>query len=159
MSSRAKRRTGRPRPQHATPRPEPTPAETRLLGLARELTTIARAQPALPDAVAAAVRKLAAAYAPGEPLPRQVARAWLRSRQDKTGALALAWAREQVRLALQEVLERSPDGSRPIGAIPPETRAWLLLTACEAIAHEPPSAASDRVRALLELSGEDDRRV
>ena len=76
-----------------------------------------------------------------------------RRRGDKTLTLALAWARENVRLALEEVLERSPhQGTLPGGA---DTRAWLLLAACEAIAHEPPAAGADRLRALLELTGQE----
>jgi hypothetical protein len=38
-------------------------------------------------------------------------------------------------------------------ALPAETLAWLVLAACEALAYEPPSAAPDRVRLLLELTG------
>ena len=76
--------------------------------------------------------------------------AWLRSRGDKTAALALAFARENLRLALEEVLARAPRGALPGG---PETRSWLVLAACEAIALEPREAAADRLRALLHLSG------
>ena len=101
----------------------------------------------------ATLRLLASTYAPDAALPRAVARAWLAGRGDKTLTLALAWARENVRLALEEVLERSPhQGTLPGGA---DTRAWLLLAACEAIAHEPPAAGADRLRALLELTGQE----
>lgn len=158
MASPAKRQPRRRGARRAA-RPHPSPAESHLLALARELTAIARAEPPPPDAVAAAVRTLASAWGPGEPLARQVAQAWLRSRGDKTGALALAWAREQVRLALQEVLERSADGGRSIGPISPETRAWLLVAACETLAREPSGAAPDRLRTLLQLSGRDERRA
>jgi hypothetical protein len=97
-----------------------------------------------------AIRALADAYAPDGALPRAVAQAWLQSRGDKTAALALAFARENLRLALEEVLARAPRGALPGSA---ETRAWLVLAACEAIAQEPREAAADRRRALLELSG------
>ena len=93
---------------------------------------------------------MAAAYAPDASLPRAVGQAWVRSRGDKTGTLALAFARENLRLALEEVLGRAPRGALP-GS--PETRAWLVLAACEAIAQEPPEAAADRLRALLHLTG------
>ena len=66
--------------------------------------------------------------------------------------LALAWAREQVRLALEERLIRAP--ARGAAAADPATRAWLLLAAAESIAHEPPAAVADRLRALLELTGQ-----
>ena len=101
----------------------------------------------------AALRSLAAAYAPEAPLPRAVARAWLAGRGDKTLTLALAWARENVRLALEEALMRAPDAGALPG--PADARASLLLAACEAIAQEPPAAGVDRLRALLELTGQE----
>jgi hypothetical protein len=144
---RSKRDRPRRRARTATgPRaPKPTEAETRLLALARELGTLPAAA-----GTPAALRLLAAAHAPDAPLPRAIAQAWNRSRGDKTAALALAWAREQVRLALEEILGRAPRGTLG-GNV--ETRAWLLLAAAEAIAQEPPEAAADRLRALLDLTG------
>jgi hypothetical protein len=122
-----------------------TEAETSLLTLARELTA-----PPLVGDTAGAVQRLAAAYAPDAPLPRAVARAWIQGRENKTAALALAWARENVRLALEEILTRAPrHGALPGSA---ETRSRLLLAAAEAIAHEPPEAVADRVQMLLALS-------
>ena len=103
--------------------------------------------------MAATLRMLAAAYAPGSALPRAVARAWLATRGDKTQTLALAWARENVRLVVEDVLARSAyEGTLPGGA---DLRAWLILAACEAIAQEPPAAGADRLRALLELTGQE----
>jgi hypothetical protein len=140
-----RRRAARARAPGAA-RTRPTEAETRLLALARELTALPAA-----GGVAAALRRLAAAHAPDAPLPRAVARAGAGGRADKTAALALAWAREQVRLALEEVLARAATrGALPGG---PDTRAWLLLAAAESLAHEPPAAAADRLRALLDLAG------
>ena len=128
---------------------KPTEAETRLLRLAREIGALAQSTDAA-DALGTAVRLLAAAYAGGV-TPRAVHSAWLGSRADKTAALALAWAREQVRMALQEVIERAPLRARvEAGA---DTLAWLLLAACESLAHELPAAVADRVRALLTLTG------
>ena len=75
-------------------------------------------------------------------------RASLAGRGDKTKMLALAWAREQVRMALEEILI----GSRTGVGLAAETHAWVLLAACEALAHEPPSAVADRRRALAELT-------
>ena len=66
---------------------------------------------------------------------------------------ALAWARENVRLALEEALMQAPDAGTLPG--PADARAWLLLAACEAIAQEPPAAGVDRLRALLELTGQE----
>ncbi len=131
----------RPAPRRT---PRPSPAETHLLRLAREIT-------GLP--LAAAIEKLTAAWAPGAALPRDVAQAFVRSRGDKTSALALAWAREQVRLALEEIIAAAPKPGRGRIQAGADTLAWLLLAACESIAHEPPSAVADRVSAILEFSG------
>ncbi len=144
---RSKRRTPSRR---ATPAPRvasPSDAERRLLGLARELEGLGA------DALPGAIRVLAAAYAPDGELPAAVQRAWLAARSDKTAALALAWAREQLRLGLQGVIEATPPSARGVLALPAETLAWLLLAACESLAHEPPSAAADRLRLLLQLTG------
>ena len=105
------------------------------------------------DALPRALCALAAAYGPDAQLPKAVQHAWLASRADKTAALALAWAREQLRLGLQEVIEATPPSARGALPLPAETLAWLLLAACESLAHEPPSAAVDRLRLLLELTG------
>ena len=132
--------------------PRPTTAELRLLALAQELAELAR-NGGGSQALSAALQKLAAAYGPTAPLPREVFRAWVQSRADKTATLALAWAREQVRLGLQEVVERTMKGARGRVDVDAETFAWFLLAGCEAIAQEPPSAVADRVRALLQLIG------
>ncbi len=132
--------------------PRPTTAELRLLALAQELAELAR-DGGGSQALSAALQKLAAAYGPTAPLPREVFRAWVQSRTDKTATLALAWAREQVRLGLQEVVERTMKGARGRVDVDAETFAWFLLAGCEAIAQEPPSAVADRVRALLQLIG------
>ena len=127
----------------------PSDAEQRLLALASEVTALSKGD----RPVAATLQMLAAADAPGSALPRAVARAWLASRGDKTLTLALAWARENVRLVLEDVLARSShEGTLPVGA---DLRAWLILSACEAIAQEPPAAGADRLRALLELTGQE----
>lgn len=132
------------------PRPgvvKPSEAEQRLLALARQMEGLG------PDALPRAIRALAAAYAPDAELPQAVQRAWLASRADKTATLALAWAREQLRLGLQDVIEATPPSVRGALTLPAETLAWLLLAACESLAHEPPAAAADRLRLLLELTG------
>ena len=133
-------------PRRTTPVtvPRTTPAEERLLGLARDIARLP---------LAAALEKLAAAWAHSAPLLRDVAEAWMRSRGNKTSALALAWAREQVRLSLQEIVEATPKDQRGRIEATPDTLAWILLAGCEALAHEPASAVADRVRALLELIG------
>jgi hypothetical protein len=142
--------TSVPRRRPPAPRPaviKPSEAEHRLLALAREMEGLGT------DALSRAIRVLAAACAPDGALPGVVQRAWLTSRGDKTATLALAWAREQVRLGLQDVIAATPPSARGALPLPPETLAWLLLAACESLAHEPPSAVADRLRLLLELTG------
>src|SRR2546422_8377641 len=112
--------------------PRPTRAEALLLALAKDLA----------DApLDGALRKLADAFAPSAELPREVYGAWIKSRREKTTTLALSWAREQLRLSLEETIARSPR-IRPAGGLRPDTLAGPLLAACEAIAHEPPSAGA-----------------
>ena len=143
--SKTRRKKTRPAPKRRirVTVPRPTRAEALLLALAKDL-----ADAPLDDAL----RKLADAFAPSAELPREVYGAWIKSRREKTTTLALSWAREQLRLSLEETIARSPR-IRPAGGLRPDTLAWLLLAACEAIAHEPPSAVADRVRIVLELSG------
>jgi hypothetical protein len=141
---RPKKRRTRTRRARATAAPRPMPAETRLLALARDIARLP-----LP----AAVEKLAAAWAPNAPLPGELAQAWTRSHGNKTAVLALAYAREQVRFSLQEIVETLPSAKRDRVVAVPETLAWIMLAACEALAHEAPSAVPDRVRAILDLSG------
>ncbi len=145
----ARKPTGKPkraaaRRARAAAGPGTTPAEQRLLALAPDIARLP-----LP----AALEKLAAAWGPGAPLPEHMARAWLKSRGDKTAALALAWAREQLRLSLQEIVEALPPDRRGRIGAAPDLLAWILLAACEALAHEPPQAVTERVIALLDLVG------
>jgi hypothetical protein len=121
-------------------------AEVLLLQLAGDLAALPAA-----SGVPGALRALAAAYTPGSPLPAAMAEACLLTRDDKMAMLALAWARERVRLVLEELLVRAPAR----GVLPgrADTRSWLILAACEAMALEPSSAVADRLRALLDLTG------
>jgi len=71
-----------------------------------------------------------------------------RNHADKTKALAAAWAHEQARLAMHEILEREArrgalrdDLSRPL-------LAWLLIAARDALAHESPDVLDERLQAL-----------
>ena len=136
-----KQRTSLERPVRIT-LPRPARAETLLLTLAKDLTGAP---------LDGALRQLADAFTHSAELPREVYVAWIKSRREKTASLALSWAREQVRLSLEETIARS--SKRPGPELAPDTLAWLLLAACEAMAHEPPSAVADRVRTVLELSG------
>src|SRR6185369_18083814 len=73
--------------------PRPTRAEKLLLDLAKDLAGAP---------LDGALRRLADAFTPTADLPREVYGAWAKSRREKTASLALSWAREQVRLSLEE---------------------------------------------------------
>jgi hypothetical protein len=142
----------RKKPKKRSP---PAPARTTLSDAERRLLALAQSIGAAGvDAAAAlstALETLTAQYSAEAALPQAMSGAWLGSRKDKTAALALAWAREQVRVALRDVLERA--GKRGALAVDADTRAWLLLAACESLAYEPASAVADRVRVLFEITG------
>ena len=98
--------------------------------------------------MATILETVAAAYAPDAPLARALREEPPRKGSDKAAGLALAWAREQVRLAVVELLQhaRAAQRLRPDGDI--ETLAWLCLAAGEALAHESADTAPDRLHAL-----------
>jgi hypothetical protein len=98
-----------------------------------------------------AVGLLDDAFAPGAPLPRQLAQAWLQTRGDKTGELALGWAREQVRRALAEIVEGAGRGGAPARRVTADAAAWLLLAVAEGEAREVGGTVSDRLTALRGL--------
>jgi len=122
-------------------------AEALLLTLAREVTA-GGAQLVAGTDVQPIVQTMAAAYAPDAPLAAALREDWRRGRDDKTAELALGWAREQVRLALVDVLQRARPGRTAPAGGDAETIAWLWLAACEALAYEPATAVPDRIQAL-----------
>lgn len=132
----------------------PSPAETALLALARTLTAETGGDLAPRAAVMKLLDVLAHAFQAGARLPRALARART-ARTDEARALAMAWAREQLRLSVGEILARAADAGELSVALPAESVAWLVLAACEALADEPPQAAPDRLRLLADwLTGE-----
>ena len=152
---RAQRRARRARPAPSSPPTATPPAATPASPLAAEslLLDLARTLPKreVTDAAefTAAVDITAAAYAPDAPLARALHADWLHTTDDKTARLALGWAREQVRLALVDILQRARAARVVRGHRDAETAAWLWLAACEALAHDPASAVPDRVHALV----------
>jgi hypothetical protein len=126
----------------------PSPAEVDLLALARALTEIASPEPSERGAVGAALDALAVAFEADARLPRALAHARNAALADHSLALALAWAREQLRLSLGEILDRAVAAGDVRVSLPPESLAWLVLAACEALAHEPRGAAPDRLKLL-----------
>ena len=151
--ARASKRATHARTTSRAPRPQG--ADAPLLRLARSIAALCDSTTASP--LETALEQLAAAYGHGGDVPAALYEAWLQrhrnGRPDKTRALALAWAREQVRLALQELLEAEARRGRVRSDLGAETLAWVLLAGCEALAHEPPGAAPERIRVLLGLAG------
>ncbi|HYE93451.1 MAG TPA: hypothetical protein VEA38_20630 [Terriglobales bacterium] len=142
------RRRSRPARRRLPSPPVTAPtAERHLLDLAQALAARAAALTTTAD-LHALIETVFAAYGAETPLAAALREDWLRGRGDKTARLALGWAREQVRLALLDGLTRGRAARvvRRDGDL--ETLAWLWLAACEALAHDVPAAAPDRVQAL-----------
>ena len=121
-----------------------------MLALSRTLTALATSEHSPRAAVTTALEALGTAFDTGAPLPRSLADARHVAFRDSTRALALAWAREQLRLSLGEILARAGDAGDLKVALPAESLAWLVLAACEALADEPRGAAPDRLKLLAE---------
>ena len=135
--------------------PPPSQAETALLALARALTAVTASEHSPRAAVATALDALGSAFEAGAPLPRALTQARNAALRDKTRALAITWAREQLRLSLGEILAPAAAAGSLRVALPSESLAWLLLAACEALADEPRGAAPDRLKMLAEwLTGD-----
>jgi hypothetical protein len=135
------------RPQAIAPPPELPSAERLLLDLARVLAARAAELTTVTD-LQALIETAFDAYGADTPLAAALRRDWLRGRDDKTARLTLGWAREQVRVALVDALARARDVTVVHASGDVDTLAWLWLAACEALAHEVPGAARDRVSAL-----------
>lgn len=114
--------------------------EARLLRVARDLVALARAGRPPDETLGTALARLSALAGEAQP-GRDAGR-------DATRVLALAWAREQVRLAVGELLDRVGPSARVRRDVPTDTLAWLVVAACEALAREPAEAVPDRLTAL-----------
>jgi hypothetical protein len=152
-SKRARRAGTRRAPRRTAPAPtkpaRPTTAETALLALARTLE-VTGPESSSRSAVRRALDVLAIAFRAGAPLPRALAHTRSAAGRDEAQALAIAWAREQLRLSLGEILRRAAAAGEVKVALPAESLAWLVLAACEALADESPQAAPDRLSLLAE---------
>ena len=140
-------------PTRATPAPKParpSPAESALLALSRTLTALDRPENSARVTVTTALDVLAIAFQPGASLPRALAQARNAALADEARALAIAWAREQLRLSLGEIFERAASAGALKPMLPVDSLAWLVLAACEALADEHPHAAPDRLRLVAD---------
>jgi hypothetical protein len=151
--ARARRRSRRRRRRPASPAPTVAAAtigaEQHLLALARELTAIPSRTADPGAALAAAIEHLAGAWVADGPLAAVAFDAWRTARADKTRALALAFAREQIILGLQEILEATTKGGTLSPELGPDALAWVVNAGCESLAHGGDSA--ERIRVLLAL--------
>lgn len=150
----ARTRARRARP--AIPRPRRPSGiaviEGELLALARRVSAIA-AEPEPPrTSLRGALDALLEAYAADARLRSALLDAWRLAATDKRAALALAWAREQLRLAVADVLAREAKADRLRPGTPLDALAWVTLAAAEAVIHELPGSAPDRVDALVALA-------
>jgi hypothetical protein len=116
-------------------RPAEADAEEKLLALAREIATIPARAGTPRDALCATIDHLVEAWRPDAPLPASLFTAWSATRGDEHGMLSLAFAREQIALGVQEIIEAAAKAGAIRGDLPAEAMAWLVTAACEAIAH------------------------
>ena len=100
-------------------------------------------------ALTTALEQLARAWHPDAPLPAEVFEAWHAARSDAQRALSLAFARAQVALGLQEILETAVKSGQLRDDIAPDGLAWLLMAGCESLAHG--GDGGERTHLLLDL--------
>ena len=124
-----------------------------MLALAARLSTIAAEGEPPGTPVRLALGELLGAYAPEAPLASALLDARRVVRADKRAALALAWAREQVRLAVEDLLTREVKADRLRPSLPVEAIAWVVLVVAESLVNDLPGAAVDRGETLLALVG------
>ncbi len=127
-------------------------AERGLLALARRLSAIAAEHEPSATSLRAAVEILLSACGSGGALAGALLEAWRVARTDKRAALALAWAREHVKLAIIELLLREAKADRLRTDLPIDALAWAFLVGAEAAVHELSGSPTDRVDALLALA-------
>jgi hypothetical protein len=133
--------------------PKPSDAERHLLALAARLSTVGAEGDPPVTPLGVTVKDLLGAHAADGALAEALIDARRVARADKRAALALAWAREQVRLAVEEVLAREAKAERLHPALPLDAVAWVLLVAAESLVHDPSGGALDRLDTLLALAG------
>jgi len=119
-----------------SPKRRPTADESRLLALARDLAGLTTTMPPA-RLLEAALTRLAPPTALAPPKPSVKAR-----------ELAAAFAHEQARLAMQDILDREASRGTLRQDLPLPLLAWLLVTARDGLAHETSDALEDRLQAL-----------
>jgi hypothetical protein len=110
-----------------------------MLALSREVAALERLDPAerLHAALLLVTRDRALAAPEG--------------RTAKMRVLALAWAREQLRVALEELVQHAAARGIARADLPADALAWLLLAGADALVFETAESAADRVQWLERL--------
>jgi hypothetical protein len=99
---------------------------------------------------------LTAAFGSDAELAPLLAPVWHRALTDERLALTFAWMREQLRVSLQEILEAGVAEGTVRKEPNPESLAWIILAACEALVREAPGGGvvptADLLVALARLT-------
>jgi hypothetical protein len=151
--SRARKTDKRAKPApRARPLRGSSDVEREVLALAQRIAAIA-AEPEPPaTSWRAALELIVTAHAADGRLAPALIETWQRVRTDKRATLALGWAREQLRLAVADVLAREAKARRLRGDVPLDALAWVVVAASESAVHEAPASLGDRVDALLAVT-------
>jgi hypothetical protein len=124
-------------------------AERVTLDLARRIATIATEPPPAPTSLRAALTQMTTAYASQATVFFD---AWKRARTDKRAALALGWAREQLRLAVVELLGRDARTGRLRTQVSHDSLAWIIVALGESAVADTTDAV-ERIDALTIVLG------
>ena len=124
-------------------------AERVTLDLARSIATIAAERPPAPTPLRAALTQMTTAYASQAAVFFD---AWKRARSDKRAALALGWAREQLRLAVVELLARDGTAGRLRTAATHDSLARIIVAVSESAVADTTDAV-ERIEALTVVLG------
>src|SRR5688500_6118539 len=102
--------------------------ERTMLELAQRVATIAAEPHPAPTPLRAALAHMLSTHAAHG---AALLDAWRRARADKRAALAQGWAREQLRLAVVELLGREAKAGRLRTELPHDALAWVVVVASE----------------------------
>jgi hypothetical protein len=127
-------------------------AEATVLALARCVTAIA-AEPEPPGtSFAETLAAVFEAWGPSGPAGLALERA-RRTALDRSRQLMLGWAREQLRLALVEVLERETKAGRIRADLPADALSALVLAAADSTTLTATITGADAIDAILAVCG------
>jgi hypothetical protein len=149
-------RKQRPQPARRRRRAAPSPAERRLLELAAEVAAIAAADEPPRVRRDQALGRLVEVFGRDGETASLILAAWHRGRADHDLALALAWAREQIRVSLQEILQAGARAGVMRRDRDPATLAAVLLAGCESLLRAAPDEGAvptnDLLRVLAQIT-------